>query len=69
MTTLEEIEQKKEQEGVICVVDRCVLPTGESFNVDGERCSECDCGFVREALNVTDVNFIRLKYSQTKIAK
>ena len=71
MTTLKEIktDKKRRKDGIICVVDSChPFASAEHYKVDGEFCSECDCGFhiptkVTDEI-VDEINTIRLKYGE-----
>lgn len=64
---------KRVRDGVVCISDTCIsMGKGESFEVEGEFCAECECGIPPTQLTVEgldEINFIRTKYGQMKIAK
>jgi hypothetical protein len=69
---LEELksDKKRRKDGVLCVVDVChAVGKGKDFETDGEFCSECDCGFDPEQLEVEEINFIRIKYGEQPLTE
>jgi len=64
-------DEKRVRDGVICISDACIsVGTGEMYEVEGEFCSECECGLPPEQVKVEvleEINMIRIKYNQKKI--
>jgi hypothetical protein len=64
-------DPKRKKEGVVCIADDCVVHlTGNNYEIVGEYCTECECGFSPDQVvpeNLTDINIVRLKFGQSKI--
>lgn len=67
----EELESpSRSRDGVVCISDRCIVPSEDSFDVIGEKCSECPCGFSPEKIskdNLNAINRVRLSHGMRKL--